>query len=55
MPEGKCNKCGRVYAGWALVNPVQRICDCGGEIEITYPPDVTKSPHDSYGGSDDGK
>jgi hypothetical protein len=52
MPEGKCKKCGKKYAGWALINPAYHACDCGGEIEITYPPSILKSPPDNLGGSD---
>jgi len=37
MPEGKCNKCGKKYYGWALQKPEHRICDCGGEIVLTAP------------------
>lgn len=34
MPEGKCNKCGNAYAGWALLNPEHQTCKCGGKIEL---------------------
>ncbi len=35
MPEGTCKKCGKKYYGWALQQPQYRVCDCGGEIEVT--------------------
>jgi DNA-directed RNA polymerase subunit RPC12/RpoP len=34
MPEGKCTWCGQEYAGWALNNPDQRTCKCGGKIVL---------------------
>jgi len=34
LPKGKCTKCGKKYVGWALKNPDQRTCECGGKIEI---------------------
>lgn len=47
MPEGKCKRCGKKYHGWALLNPANRICECGGEIEITYPPEPVKRSPDN--------
>ncbi len=38
VPEGRCKKCGRKYYGWALKSPEHRVCECSGEIEITYLP-----------------
>ena len=37
MPEGTCKKCGKKYHGWALQQAGHRVCDCGGEIEVTTP------------------
>ena len=34
MPKGKCEKCGKVWYGWALELDVHRICDCNGGIII---------------------
>ena len=34
MPEGTCVKCGRKYEGWALNQPEQLICACGGKILV---------------------
>jgi len=38
MLEGTCKKCGKKYYGWALKQPEHRVCDCGGEIEVTTTP-----------------
>jgi len=38
MPKGFCKKCGKKYHGWALQQPEYRVCDCGGEIEVTTNP-----------------
>lgn len=35
MFEGRCNKCGIRYYGWALLNPEYQICPkCGEKLEI---------------------
>ena len=34
MPEGTCIKCGLKYAGWALNQPEQLTCACGGKIVV---------------------
>lgn len=34
MPKAICKKCGRAWYGWALENPEQRTCECGGELKI---------------------
>jgi DNA-directed RNA polymerase subunit RPC12/RpoP len=32
---GKCQKCGANFHGWALDDPVKRVCEkCGGTVEI---------------------
>ena len=32
---GKCRKCDAIFRGWALDDPVKRICEkCGGIVEI---------------------
>ena len=36
-PTGRCTKCGQVYYGWALKDPVYRKCDCGGWIVVEKP------------------
>ena len=32
---GKCQKCGAIFHGWALDDPVKRVCEkFGGTVEI---------------------
>ena len=38
MPQGICNRCGKKHYGWALQQPEHRVCDCGGEIQLTTNP-----------------
>jgi len=45
MPEGTCKECGRKYYGWALQQPEHRVCDCGGEIEVTATPPTKVEEH----------
>ena len=34
IPNGKCNKCGQRYYGWALKDPKYRLCKCGGDVVL---------------------
>ncbi len=35
MPQGKCEKCGEEYKGWALLHEEHLTCDkCGGRIIV---------------------
>ncbi len=43
MLEGKCNKCGRKFYGWALHRASERVCDCSGEIILKEVKDVRKA------------
>ena len=44
---GKCQKCDAIFHGWALDNPVKRICEkCGGTLEImedTSVPEINRA------------
>jgi uncharacterized OB-fold protein len=34
--KGKCPRCGAIYYGWALGNPLHQRCEqCGGSLEIS--------------------
>ena len=35
MLKGVCKKCGEETEGWPLRKPVHRVCNCGGEIEVS--------------------
>ena len=44
--KGVCPKCGTIYAGWALINPVLQKCGrCGCALEL-YRDDVRISRSD---------
>jgi len=32
--QGKCEKCGAIYYGWALQQKKHRKCACGGDIKV---------------------
>jgi uncharacterized protein (DUF983 family) len=35
MLKGVCPKCGKIYYGWALMNPIHQTCQgCGSQLEI---------------------
>lgn len=34
MPQGKCEKCGTKYYGWALLQEKYQTCQCGGRIIV---------------------
>jgi len=34
IPNGKCDKCGQIWYGWALKDPKNQTCDCGGTIVL---------------------
>ena len=44
---GKCRKCDAIFHGWALDDPVNRICEkCGGIVEImedTSVPEINRA------------
>jgi hypothetical protein len=36
LMKGKCPKCGAIYYGWALGNPLYQKCErCGNNLEIS--------------------
>ena len=44
--KGVCLKCGTIYAGWALMNPVLQMCGrCGGALDL-YRDDIRVSRSD---------
>ncbi len=39
VPQGKCQKCGELYYGWALKEPKHRTCElCGAPLKIKLYP-----------------
>ena len=33
--KGICPKCGAIYAGWALNNPIEQRCEvCGADLDV---------------------